>query len=288
MHSAPELASQVEMLRSPPQVYLRVRSLLDRPEVALETLARAMAADPALTATVLRMANSAIYGFRGQIDSVLRALQVLGIERVHGLVLAAALEASFANVRTDELDVQRFWRCSVRCALLARALVKDRRSLSERIFIAGLLADIGHLVMHATVPQLAGQARAEALASGEALHLVERRLIGCDFAETGAALLTQWGVPQFFPALIGAQTLPRLGGEYAAAAAALEVARCVAAVCEVHPPCSADFASTVCACSECSGWALLDCEQAQLQLLCERIEADVQAWLSVFRLAQAA
>ncbi|MDY0072326.1 MAG: HDOD domain-containing protein [Thauera sp.] len=288
MHSAPELASQIETLRSPPQVYLRLRTLLEQADVALDELARLITTDPALTASVLRMANSAIYGHRGKIDSVLRGLQLLGVERVHGLVLAAALEASFATIRPPAFDVQRFWRTSVRCALLCRALTRAQREMAEQMFIAGLLADIGHLVMCATVPQLARQARVEALTRGEPLHLAERRIVGCDFAEVGAALLSQWGVPQQYSTLIGTQTLPRLAGEHVLAASALELARCVAEACEEEGLDGDDFAERLLACVVRSELAWPEGGQEAMRSLCEELEPDVQAWLSIFSLAQAA
>lgn len=288
MHSAPELASQVEMLRSPPQVYLRVRAMLDQPGLALNELAEVVASDPALTASVLRMANSALYGFRGQIDSVLRALQLLGAERVHGMVLAAALGVRFAGVHPSGIDVQAFWRNSLRCALFARALTRRQGGDADLMFVVGLLADIGHLVIAATVPDLAERARLQARQAAQPLFLAEREVIGCDFAEVGAALMNQWSVPEVFATLIGSQTRPRLAGPRGAAAAVLELARCLVEVCQRADGQGHEFEAALQDCLEASSSELLGGAGEDLLPLCVQVEEELQSWLSIFSLAQLA
>ncbi|HRJ25008.1 MAG TPA: HDOD domain-containing protein, partial [Thauera sp.] len=83
MHSAQELVSQVEALTALPDVYERVRQQLDSPAGSIGEVARLVAADPALTARLLRLVNSAMYGYRGRIADVDRAVQLLGLQQVH-------------------------------------------------------------------------------------------------------------------------------------------------------------------------------------------------------------
>ena len=179
MHSAQELTSQIDALTSLPTVYERVREQLQSPQGSVFEVARLVAADPALTARLLRLVNSAMYGHRGEIDNVVRAVQILGLQQVHDLVLAMSLHAMFAGIKPAHLDMNEFWRNSVLCALAARAIAQlTRHPGQERVFVIGLLADIGHLVLFQTTPVLADEARQIASQTNEALHLVERRIIG--------------------------------------------------------------------------------------------------------------
>ncbi|ENO90207.1 HDOD domain-containing protein [Thauera linaloolentis] len=278
MHSAQELASQIEVLASLPTVYDRIREQLESPTGSAFEVARLVSADPALTARVLRLVNSAMYGHRGEIDNIVHAVQILGLQQVHDLVLAMSLHAVFTGIRPAQLDMKRFWRDSVLCALASRAITQHTgRPGAERMFVIGLLADIGHLVMFQTTPVLADTARQSTAQTGEALHLAERRIIGCDFAEVGAALMDQWRVPATFAGAIGTQTLPRLGGEHAGDAATLNLARCIVEADALD----ASSAHTG-ACVDPCVWKLLDITPDEIAPIREEAELNLAAWLALF------
>jgi HD-like signal output (HDOD) protein len=225
MHSAQELVSQVTSLVSLPTVYHRIREQLDSPDGSIMEVVRLVAADPALTTGVLRLVNSAFYGFGGQVDSLERAIPILGLQQVHDLVLAMSVSALFEGIRPDHMDVGRFWHGSMMCALSARGLARAGHHLAaERMFVIGLLADLGHMVMYETVPQLADRAQDQADSGDEPLYEAERRIVGCDYAEVGAALMDGWKLPACFAEVIGAQIVPRLGGERSADASLLHIA----------------------------------------------------------------
>ena len=278
MHSAQELTSQIDALTSLPMVYERVREQLQSPQGSVFEVARLVAADPALTARLLRLVNSAMYGHRGEIDNVVRAVQILGLQQVHDLVLAMSLHAMFAGIKPTHLDMNEFWRNSVLCALAARAIAQlTRHPGQERVFVIGLLADIGHLVLFQTTPVLADEARQIASQTNEALHLVERRIIGCDFAEVGATLMDQWRVPSSFATAIGTQTLPRLGGEHAGDAAILNLARYI-----VEADARGETSKQTAARVETSVWGLLDIDPDRFAAIREEAELNLAAYLSLF------
>ena len=278
MHSAQELTSQIDALTSLPMVYQRVREQLQSPQGSVFEVARLVAADPALTARLLRLVNSAMYGHRGEIDNVVRAVQILGLQQVHDLVLAMSLHAMFAGIKPTHLDMNEFWRNSVLCALAARAIAQlTRHPGQERVFVIGLLADIGHLVLFQTTPVLADEARQIASQTNEALHLVERRIIGCDFAEVGATLMDQWRVPSSFATAIGTQTLPRLGGEHAGDAAILNLARHI-----VEADARGETSKQTAARVETSVWGLLDIDPDRFAAIREEAELNLAAYLSLF------
>lgn len=278
MHSAQELASQIEALTSLPTVYERVREQLESPTGSVFEVSRLVSADPALTARLLRLVNSAMYGYRGKVDNVAQAVQILGLQQVHDLVLAMSLHAVFAGIRPARLDMKRFWRDSVLCALASRTITRrSGRPGLERMLVIGLLADIGHLVMFQTTPLLADTARQSAVQTGEALHLAERRIVGCDFAEVGAALMDQWRVPGAFAGAIGTQTLPKLGGEHAGDAATLNLVRAIVEA-DTLGESSAQTAGRV----DPAVWKLLDIAPDAIAPIREEAELDLAAWLALF------
>jgi len=116
---------------------------------------------------------------------------------VHDVVLAISVTRAFSGLPTGGVSLSRFWANSVFCGLAARGLAERCGVLdSERLFVEGLLRDIGHLVMYHTVPEEAAEARRQSRASGQPLYLTERELLGFDFAELGAELMRAWKLPE--------------------------------------------------------------------------------------------
>lgn len=184
-------------LVSLPDVYLRLKAVLDDPNSNLADVAEVVVNDPAMTVRLLRIVNSAYFGLGVEIDTVSRAVGLLGTHEVHDLVLAAAVTQSFEGMSNDIMDMQNFWQRSVVCAITSRELaslcnVQD----SERLFVVGLLRDIGHLFIYQLAPQEAQRSIELARAQGVALHKAERALLGVDYARVGADLMRQWQLPQ--------------------------------------------------------------------------------------------
>lgn len=184
-------------LVSLPDVYLRLKAVLDDPNSNLADVAEVVVNDPAMTVRLLRIVNSAYFGLGVEIDTVSRAVGLLGTHEVHDLVLAAAVTQSFEGMSNDIMDMQNFWQRSVVCAITSRELaslcnVQD----SERLFVVGLLRDIGHLFIYQLAPQEAQRSIELARAQGVALHKAERALLGGDYARVGADLMRQWQLPQ--------------------------------------------------------------------------------------------
>lgn len=225
MHSAQELVANIETLTSLPSVYVRIREELDTPEGSLSEVAKLISTDPALAARLLQVVNSALYGYGGRIDSIGRAVTILGLQQVHDLVLAMSIGSVFSGIRPERMDMNRFWRSSVMCGIASREIGRryDLPS-SERMLVVGLLADLGHLAMYQTVPALADEAQTAAEGSGEPLFEAERRIVGCDYAEVGATLMDHWKLPSCFAEIIGAQIHPRLAGEFTYEAGILNLA----------------------------------------------------------------
>jgi len=183
-------------LISLPEVYLRLKELLAQPDYSMADVALIIGQDPALTARLLRLVNSPYFGLAAKVESVFRAVGMLGTQQVHDLALATSVSHSFAGMPSEAVDMPKFWRRSVFCGLVSRGLAKAAGVQdSERLFVAGLLRDIGHLVMYQTVPAPCQQAMLVAEQREQPLYLVERDLIGIDYARVGGVLMRQWQLP---------------------------------------------------------------------------------------------
>lgn len=187
---------QAAKLISLPEIYYRLRAILDDPDHSLAEVAIVISKDPALTLRLLRIVNSSLYSFAREVDTVSRAITLLGTLQVHDLVLATSIATTFSGMSSRFIDMKSFWRRSVHCALVSQQLaILNGGCDRERQFVAGLLHDIGHLVMYQTIPDLAQQAALIAKESNRPLYLVEQEHIGFTSATVGAELMTQWNLP---------------------------------------------------------------------------------------------
>ncbi|HNQ77000.1 MAG TPA: HDOD domain-containing protein, partial [Pseudothauera hydrothermalis] len=150
-------------------------------------------------------------------------------------------------------------------------------SSAERLFVLGLLADLGHLAMYQTIPDLAREAEREAERLDLPVAEVERRLIGCDYAEVSAALADHWKLPPSFAATLGAQLDPRLGGEHCFDAAIVHVATQLARAdrCGESSERAAAWVSA-------TAWQQLAMSPASLQRVREEAELNLAAYLALF------
>jgi len=210
-----ENISQKARLFSLPDVYFRLKAVLDDPNSNLADVAEVVANDPAMTARLLRIVNSAYFGLGTEIDTVSRAVGLLGTQEVHDLVLAASVAKSFEGMSNEVMDMKRFWRQSVTCAITGRELASLCNVLDgERVFVAGLLSDIGHLFIYQLAPQKAQEAIELAEAQGAPLYKAERTLLGVDFARVGAGLMRQWQLPESLCEPTEFQVEPSRSDEY--------------------------------------------------------------------------
>ena len=194
------VADSVKLI-SLPDIYLRTRVVLNDPDSSADELGDVLLADPGLTARVLRLANSSFYGFRAKVETITRAVTLLGRQQIHDVVLATSVSRAFSDVDIEIMDMERFWRESVYTALTSRIVAKQCNVLdSERLFVHGLLSDLGHLIMYQKIPELARRALQVAQTEARLITHVEQELIGYDYTQVGGELLRIWDMP---PAMQG-------------------------------------------------------------------------------------
>ncbi len=236
MPLASELVQSYTTVFTLPEIYFRVRDVVDDPNSTMDDLADVLKLDPAISARLLRIVNSPLYGFPKQIDTISRAVNIVGMQAVNDLVTATTVGRTFSGMPIQLMDVPMFWRKSVLCALLAGKIAKSCGiEDSERFFIEGLLRDIGHLVLYQTIPQRAQSALIEAGYLGTSLAEVEQSNIGCDFAEVGAELIRSWGMPAQIEQAIRCQLSPNDAGEFILHASIVHLAGVAADYEELEP-----------------------------------------------------
>jgi len=197
--SASQLAAELKELISLPDVYLRLQQVMRSDEASMNKVAEVLTLDPALVARLLRIANSALYSFPSRVDTVTRAINILGLHQVHDLVLATSVAKAFAGMDNAVLDMRTFWYRSVQCGILARTLAEGAgMEGGESLFVRGLLYDLGHLVLYHHYPEQCRAALAESGGEYGVLTQAERRRIGCDATMLTAELMRTWQLPAIF------------------------------------------------------------------------------------------
>ncbi|CUS32353.1 HDOD domain-containing protein [Candidatus Nitrospira nitrificans] len=236
MPSANELVQSCTTVFTLPEIYFRIRNVVDDPASTMDDLAEVLKLDPAISARLLRIVNSPLYGFPKQIDTVTRAVTLLGTQAINDLVTATTVGRTFSGMPIQLMDVSMFWRKSALCALLAGKIAKScGLKDGERFFIAGLLRDIGHLVLYQTIPRRVQSALIEAGYLETSLAEVEQSSIGCDFAEVGAELIRSWGMPAQIEQAIRCQLSPNDAGEFIIHASVVHLAGVVVDYEELEP-----------------------------------------------------
>ena len=191
-----DLVKDVSGLVSPPDVCVRVFELMRASTSSAEDFGEIIGRDPNLTTRLLRMVNSSFYGFASRIDTVSRAIAVIGTQELYALVISVSAVQSFSKIAPQQVDMSSFWRHSVCCGLIARRLSRHCGVLHpERLFIAGLLHEVGTLVLFHQLPELSAELVEACEGDEDSLHRAELDTLGYSHAEVGSLLLTLWSLP---------------------------------------------------------------------------------------------
>jgi len=184
---------RVLKVASLPQIFIKVEETLNNPLSSKLHLSQIIEEDPGLTARLLKLSNSAFYGFSAKVETAKHAITVLGTQQLRELVLACSVMKVFKSVPSDLVDMESFWRHSIACGVAARSLASLRyESNVERYFVAGLLHDIGRLIILMQLPQIVPKVFLKAKLQKQFLFKVEHELLGFNHATLGGLLLASW------------------------------------------------------------------------------------------------
>lgn len=210
-----KLINSIPLLPTLPETYSQVRSCISEDEIDIERMAEAISQDISLSSTLLRWGNSALFGQRFLVDTIKKAIIVLGTDIVENLVLS---ESAFSAVKSPAtiisgFDINHFKKHSIATATIARLLIKFIHSsnvgMQDRAFIAGLLHDMGKLFLANFLPEQFQQAIDLANKNQISLSTAEKSLYQTDHAQLGAMLAEWWSLPPFLVEAIRLHHQPR-------------------------------------------------------------------------------
>jgi putative nucleotidyltransferase with HDIG domain len=179
--------------------------MLEKPRITIDELGRFVSNDPSLTAKILKMVNSAAYGFPGRISSVSHAIMLLGLNVIKGLLLGVCV------FELMQKSMAGLWEHSLGCAFCAR-LIAQKKNLKEpeEVSVCGLLHDMGKIVLMLGFPREVEKVVAEAEATGITLYEAEKKCFAATHAEVGYWLAQKWHFPLNLVEAIGYHHTPQL------------------------------------------------------------------------------
>jgi putative nucleotidyltransferase with HDIG domain len=184
-------------LTSLPDVFVRINEVLNDANSTAKETAEALGMDTGLSTKLLKLVNSAFYGFPVKVDTLSRAVTIVGSRQLTTLALGISVISIFKDLPEGLIDMRSFWKHSIGCGIIASALAGvDAGVDMERLFVAGLLHDVGRLVLYRCLPRHAAHVLALARNEGILLRVAERRLLGFDHATLAGMLLRRWRFPE--------------------------------------------------------------------------------------------
>ena len=179
-----------------PVMVFEMMEIIRNPDSSPRKIAEVIGRDVSLSAKILKLVNSAFYGYPSEIDTLYRAVLVLGTNQLSTLATGIKLLTFFENIPSRFVDMRSFLDHSITCGILSRIIgaLKNLQN-TERLFLGGLLHDIGRLVLYSHFPVAAKEALVEAGRTQGLLYMAEGAIFGCDHAEVGGLLLKRWQLP---------------------------------------------------------------------------------------------
>ncbi len=219
---------EVTELISLPEVYLKVQGLMNDPSSDIYDFAEVISVDPNLSTRVLKVVNSAYFGFPEPVESISRAINMIGLGPLHNMVLGISAISSL-ELPNDIMPLNTFWRASLFSGVLAR-LLAEKLNLpnSDHLFIAGLLHEIGHLVMYSKFPQQALAAQKIVEEQGQAIHEAELQIMGYHYGDIGAMLMANWNLSENLQSITRHQPTPEVATEHKIESALMHLAHACA------------------------------------------------------------
>ncbi len=194
--SLDELVAGVSRLVSPPEIVFSLHEAIASPHASWQSLADVVCRDPNLSASLLKMANSAGRG-GCRVDTLSRAASLIGMQGLYDLALGLSAMNGFQSLSSGLVNVSVFWRHSLYTAIIAKHLARCANVLHpERLFVAGLLHDVGALVLDQAFPQTMREMLQVSDGDEDVLARLEHEWLGYCHAQVGARLLTQWLIPE--------------------------------------------------------------------------------------------
>jgi putative nucleotidyltransferase with HDIG domain len=201
------LRTQIEFtelqLPETPEIIIEFSEVADDPRSSANDIAEVISRSPSLASQLLKVANSAFYGFVSKIDTISRALTLIGIKEIRSLVMGIVIMRLFHSISKELVDMSSFLRHSLACGILSRILAAQKRlPHPERLFTAGLLHDLGRLAWYHYFPEQAKLILLMARKTGLSLYDIEKECLGISHEQIAGYLLQKWHLPASLASII--------------------------------------------------------------------------------------
>lgn len=211
---AKEMVDAETQVASFPDVYFRLREVLEKSVSSSKDVAGVVSTDVGLTAKLLRLVNSPLYGFAERIDSVTHAVSLLGVKEVSNLALGISTINFFKDIPPELMDMRTFWKHSISVGIFAKLLAGQiKNAPTERLFTGGLLHDVGRLILFKKLPYASTQALIYARENMVPLVDAEQETFGYDHTDVGRTLLEAWNFPAEMTELVARHHNPKEAAE---------------------------------------------------------------------------
>ena len=179
-----------------PSIVYELNDVIADPFASADDIAQVVNKSPSLASLLLRIVNSAFYGFPGKIDRISRAVALIGSAEISSLALGISTMRIFDEIPKEIIDVRAFFRHSLSCGILSRILAAHLNiNKTEQLFVSGLLHDIGRVILFRYFPKVTAAMLADARSSGKRLYDAEFESLRCRHTHVGRDLLRKWKLP---------------------------------------------------------------------------------------------
>ncbi len=219
---------------SMPAVVYKLQEALRDEDMTFDDIAEIISGDPGLAVRLLKIVNSPFYGLDSKVDTISHALSVAGVDELNYLVISSVLVHQFKDLSEEFVSINSFWRHNIATGVIAREiamLVED--SSPERFYLAGMLHDIGSLVIFNLLPDASKEVIAKCRESNNPLYQEETKLIGFNHMDVGSRLLNAWKLPENLVAAAANHHEPFQGKEFSFEGGVIHLADSVAHILEM-------------------------------------------------------
>ena len=195
--SLDKVLQRVGDLPAMPEVVAEAVDQMSQPDVDMAEIAQTIGRDPALTAKLLKVANSPYYGMRQVVGSLKLAMVILGAREIRNILIGVTMMDTFDDDRTAAITRGNFWDHSFRVAALSKRISEHYKlRFQGEDFIAGLLHDIGKLVLYRQLPREYAPIFQQASSSEAEIESMENVAFGFDHSDAGGAIARVWNLPE--------------------------------------------------------------------------------------------
>jgi len=182
-----------------PPVYHKIRDLLAMPEASVDDFADIILLDSALSSRLITMINNPFWGYHRKVETVHQAISMAGTFQLHDLLLSSLAIRAFSTIPSTIFNQHAFWKSAIYCGISAR-IIADKCGVpaKERCFSAGLLHEVGHIVMFAKIPEQVREILLQSRQSKTPLYIQEQQTLGFNYGHVGKELMQLWQLPQSY------------------------------------------------------------------------------------------